>query len=180
MGNFLSVYKLNDLSPMLPEKNNFWIAESAHVIGNVHIGEQVGIWFGAILRGDNEPIIIGNRTNVQENTVIHVDEGAPVNIGNEVTIGHSSIIHGCSIGSNCLVGMGTIILNHAKIGNNSLVGAGALITEGKVFPDRSLIIGSPAKVKRELNDEEIKTISWSANHYIENLNNFSKNLLKIE
>ncbi len=174
----MAIYSLNNISPSLPD-GDFWVSETAQVIGNVKIGNNTGIWFGAVLRGDNEPILIDEDTNIQENTVIHVDKGAIVKIGSGCTIGHKSIIHGCTIGNNTLIGMGSVILNHASIGNNCLVGAGSLITEGKKFPDNSLIIGSPAKVKRELTNDEIDQNKWSARHYIDNFKQFKKNLKKI-
>ena len=174
----MTIYSLNNISPSLPD-GDFWVSETAQVIGNVKIGNNTGIWFGAILRGDNEPIYIDEDTNIQENTVIHVDKGACVKIGSGCTIGHKSIIHGCTIGNNTLIGMGSIILNHASIGNNCLVGAGSLITEGKIFPDNSLIIGSPAKFKRELTNDEVEQNKWSAQHYINNFKEFKKSLKKI-
>ena len=174
----MAIYSLNNISPSLPD-GDFWVSETAQVIGNVKIGNNTGIWFGAILRGDNEPIYIDEDTNIQENTVIHVDKGACVKIGSGCTIGHKSIIHGCTIGNNTLIGMGSIILNHASIGNNCLVGAGSLVTEGKIFPDNSLIIGSPAKFKRELTNDEVEQNKWSAQHYINNFKKFKKSLKKI-
>ena len=174
----MALYSLNNISPSLP-KGEFWISETAQVIGNVVIGNNTSIWFGAVIRGDNEPIVIGDNTNIQENTVIHVDKGADVNIGSGCTIGHKAIIHGCTIGNNTLVGMGTIILNNAYIGNNCLVGAGSLITEGKTFPDKTLIMGSPAKVKRNLTEEEIEQNKLSANHYIDNFKEFKNKLNKL-
>ena len=174
----MTIYSLNNISPSLPD-GDFWVSETAQVIGNVKIGNNTGIWFGAILRGDNEPIYIDEDTNIQENTVIHVDKGACVKIGSGCTIGHKSIIHGCTIGNNTLIGMGSIILNHASIGNNCLVGAGSLVTEGKIFPDNSLIIGSPAKFKRELTNDEVEQNKWSAQHYINNFKEFKKSLNKI-
>ena len=174
----MTIYSLNNISPSLPD-GDFWVSETAQLIGNVTIGNNTGIWFGAILRGDNEPIYIDEDTNIQENTVIHVDKGACVKIGSGCTIGHKSIIHGCRIGNNTLIGMGSIILNHASIGNNCLVGAGSLVTEGKIFPDNSLIIGSPAKFKRELTNDEVEQNKWSAQHYINNFKEFKKSLNKI-
>ena len=174
----MTIYSFNNISPSLPD-GDFWVSETAQVIGNVKIGNNTGIWFGAILRGDNEPIYIDEDTNIQENTVIHVDKGACVKIGSGCTIGHKSIIHGCTIGNNTLIGMGSIILNHASIGNNCLVGAGSLVTEGKIFPDNSLIIGSPAKFKRELTNDEVEQNKWSAQHYINNFKKFKKSLKKI-
>ena len=174
----MALYSLNNISPSLP-KGDFWISETAQIIGNVVIGNNTSIWFGAIIRGDNEPIVIGDNTNIQENTVIHVDKGADVNIGSGCTIGHKAIIHGCTIGNNTLVGMGTIILNNSYIGNNCLVGAGSLITEGKTFPDKTLIMGSPAKVIRNLTEEEIEQNKLSANHYIDNFKEFKNKLNKL-
>ena len=174
----MTIYSLNNISPSLPD-GDFWVSETAQLIGNVTIGNNTGIWFGAILRGDNEPIYIDEDTNIQENAVIHVDKGACVKIGSGCTIGHKSIIHGCRIGNNTLIGMGSIILNHASIGNNCLVGAGSLVTEGKIFPDNSLIIGSPAKFKRELTNDEVEQNKWSAQHYINNFKEFKKSLNKI-
>ena len=174
----MALYSLNNISPSLP-KGDFWISETAQIIGNVVIGNNTSIWFGAVIRGDNEPIVIGDNTNIQENTVIHVDKGADVNIGSGCTIGHKAIIHGCTIGNNTLVGMGTIILNNAYIGNNCLVGAGSLITEGKTFPDKTLIMGSPAKVIRNLTEEEIEQNKLSANHYIDNFKEFKNKLNKL-
>ena len=174
----MTIYSLNNISPSLPD-GDFWVSETAQLIGNVTIGNNTGIWFGAILRGDNEPIYIDEDTNIQENTVIHVDKGACVKIGSGCTIGHKSIIHGCRIGNNTLIGMGSIILNHASIGNNCLVDAGSLVTEGRIFPDNSLIIGSPAKFKRELTNDEVEQNKWSAQHYINNFKEFKKSLNKI-
>ena len=131
----MSVYSLGDKSPKFPNEGDYWIAPGAHVLGQVELGKNVGIWFGSVLRGDNDLIKIGDETNIQENTIIHVDPGCPVTIGRNCTIGHNAIIHGCTIGNNTLIGMGATILNNAKIGNNCLVGAGALVTENKEFPD---------------------------------------------
>ena len=174
----MPIYSLNDISPTLPN-GEYWISSSANIIGDVRIGINVGIWFGAVLRADNEPIIINEDTNIQENAVIHVDKGSMVNIGKGCTIGHSVIVHGCTIGDNSLIGMGSTLLNDSKIGNNSIVGANSLITEGKVFPDNSLIIGSPAKVKRLLTDNEIHQNKLSALHYIDNFIYFKRNLKNI-
>ena len=158
----MPIYNLGKKEPQLPSEGSYWVAPDAHVIGNVILGQDVGIWFGSVLRGDNDLIKIGNETNIQENTIIHVDPNTPVTIGNNCTIGHNAIIHGCTIGNNSLVGMGATILNNAKIGNNCLVGAGALVTENKEFPDGMLIIGSPAKAVRELSPEMIKDMTRSS------------------
>ena len=143
-----------------------YISESVDIIGDVTIEENANIWFGTRLRGDMNKIVIGKNTNIQENTVVHVDKNCPCLIGKDVTIGHGAIIHGCEICDNVLVGMGSIILNNAKIGKNTIIGAGSLVTQGKSFPDGVLILGNPAKVVRELTDDEIKNIKKSADNYV--------------
>lgn len=151
-----------------------YISESVDIIGDVTIEENANIWFGTRLRGDMNKIVIGKNTNIQENTVVHVDKNCPCLIGKDVTIGHGAIIHGCEICDNVLVGMGSIILNNAKIGKNTIIGAGSLITQGKVFPEGVLILGNPAKVVRELSEAEIESIKNSANNYV----NLSKKYIK--
>ena len=153
-----------------------YLAETAVITGDVEIGEESSVWFGAVIRGDNEPIQIGEDTNVQEHTVMHTDPGFPVSIGTGCTIGHKAMLHGCTIGDNSLIGMGAIVLNGAKIGRNSLVGAGALVTEGKEFPDGSLIVGAPAKAVRSLNDNAIAMLRGSAEHYVANARRFMAGL----
>jgi carbonic anhydrase/acetyltransferase-like protein (isoleucine patch superfamily) len=155
------------------------VAPDAHVIGNVRIGADVGIWFGAVVRGDNEPIEIGERTNIQEMCMLHTDPGAPMVIGPDCTIGHKVILHGCRIGASTLIGMGSTILNHAKIGNNCLVGANSLVTEGKEFPDNSLIVGAPARAVRTLDDAAIARLKLSAAHYVQNAYRFRKGLTPV-
>ena len=142
-----------------------WIAPSADIIGDARLGDGVSVWFGAVVRADNTPIVIGARTNVQDGALLHSDPEAPLKIGESVTIGHHAILHGCNIGARVLVGMGATILNHAVVGADCLVGAGALVTEGKVFPPRSLIIGAPARVVRRLTDDEIEGLAKSAEQY---------------
>ena len=176
----MPIYNLGDKKPKLPQHGSFWVAPNAHVIGNVVLGDDVGIWFGSVLRGDNDVIKIGEETNIQENTIIHVDPDCPVTIGNNCTIGHNAIIHGCTIGNNSLVGMGATILNNAKIGNNCLVGAGALVTENKEFPDGWLIVGSPAKAVRELSQDMIDNMTRSSKHYVANFKKFAKEMKKIK
>jgi carbonic anhydrase/acetyltransferase-like protein (isoleucine patch superfamily) len=156
------------------------VAPDANVIGQVEIGEEVGIWFGVTLRGDNEPIRLGARTNIQENVVIHVDPGFPVTIGEGCTIGHGAIIHGCSIGENSLIGMGATVLNGAKIGRNCLVGANALVTEGKEFPDNSLIVGAPAKAIRTLDEAAVEGLKRSAAHYVKNWRRYAADLTRLD
>ena len=165
--------------PTLPQNENFWVADSASIIGKVEIEQQVSVWFGAVLRGDNELIFVGKGSNVQENCVFHTDMGFPLTIGNNCTIGHGVIIHGASIERNCLIGMGTIILNGAKVRENSLIGAGSLVTENKEFPPNVLIVGRPAKVIRELLPEEINSIEHSAVRYQENSKKFKLNCRKM-
>ena len=179
-GEQMPIYSLGEKKPQLPEKDLYWVAPDAHVIGNVILGKDVGIWFGSVLRGDNDLIKIGNETNIQENTIIHVDPDCPVTIGDNCTIGHNAIIHGCTIGNNSLIGMGATILNNAKIGNNCLVGAGALVTENKEFPDGSLIVGSPAKAVRELSQEMIDNMTRSSKHYVKNFKKFVNEMEEIK
>lgn len=166
----------NDRPVTLGGEDNCWVAPGAHVIGKVTLGFNVGIWFNAVLRGDNEMITIGGGTNIQEGVMIHTDMGYPVTIGAGCTIGHHAIIHGCTIGENSLVGMGATILNGAKIGRNCLVGANALVTEGKEFPDNSLIVGTPAKAIRTLDDKAIEGLTRSAESYVRNWKRFRKDL----
>lgn len=157
-------YSLGTESP-ITMSGEFFVAPSASVIGRVTLGRNASVWFGAVLRADGNPIEIGDNTNVQDNAVIHVDADAPARIGDNVTIGHSAVVHGCTVGEGSLIGISATILSHAKIGRFCLVGAGALITERKEFPDRSLIIGAPAKRVREVTDAEIDLLKESAAHY---------------
>ena len=175
----MPIYALADLMPQLPPAGRFWIAPGAHVIGNVLLAEDVGIWFGAVLRGDNELISVSARSNIQENAMLHTDMGLPLSIGSDCTIGHHAILHGCTIGDNSLVGMGATILNGAKIGKNCLVGANALVTEGKEFPDNSLIVGSPARAIRTLDDAAATRLTASAAGYVANWKRFAGELRQI-
>lgn len=172
----MALYELDGVKPEFAGRGPAFVAADAHVIGKVTLGEDSGIWFGCVLRGDNERIGIGARTNVQEHTVMHTDMGFPLDIAEGCTIGHRAMLHGCTIGENSLVGIGAIVLNGARIGRNCLVGAGALVTEGKEFPDGSLIVGSPARVVRELDDKAIEMLRWSASHYVDNARRFSNGL----
>ncbi|MBD9623325.1 MULTISPECIES: gamma carbonic anhydrase family protein [Ensifer] len=176
----MPLYALGSLRPQTPPKGSYWVAPDANVIGQVEIGEEVGIWFGVTLRGDNDPIRLGARTNIQENVVIHVDPGFPVTIGEGCTIGHGAIIHGCTIGENSLIGMGATVLNGAKIGRNCLVGANALVTEGKEFPDNSLIVGAPAKAIRTLDDAAVEGLKRSAAHYVKNWRRYAADLTRLD
>ena len=172
----MTLYALGSYKPTLPESDDFWIAPDANVVGQVIIEDACSIWFGVTIRGDNEPITIGSGSNVQENTVMHTDIGYPLTIGAGCTIGHRAMLHGCTIGENSLIGMGATVLNGAKIGNNCLIGANALITEGKVIPDGSLVMGSPGKVVRELDEKTIEGLKASALHYQENMRRFKTEL----
>jgi carbonic anhydrase/acetyltransferase-like protein (isoleucine patch superfamily) len=172
----MPIHSLDSVVPELPAAGEFWIAPDAHVIGRVRLGRDVGIWFGAVLRGDNELIDIGERTNIQEHAMLHTDIGSPLTVGGGCTIGHRAILHGCTVGANSLIGMGAIILNNARIGANCLVGAGALVTEGKEFPDNALIVGSPAKAIRTLDEAAAARIGLSAEGYVRNWRRFAAGL----
>ena len=172
----MAIWELDGIRPEFPEDGPWWVAPSAEVIGRVRLKRDASIWFGAVLRGDNEWIEIGERTNIQDMSMLHTDMGFPMVIGADCTIGHKVTLHGCTIGSNTLIGMGATILNGAKIGNNSLVGAGALITEGKEFPDNSLIVGVPAKVVRSLDETAVARIKASAMGYAHNARRFATGL----
>ncbi|MCJ2012100.1 gamma carbonic anhydrase family protein [Methylobacterium sp. J-076] len=176
----MPLYALDDHVPRLADPDRTWIAPDATVIGRVELGLDVGIWFGATLRGDNEPICIGARSNVQEGVVMHVDPGFPLTLGEDVTVGHGAIVHGCTIGDGTLIGMGATILNGAKIGRGSLVGANALVTEGKEFPDYSLIVGAPAKAIRVLDEAAIAGLLDSARRYVENGRRYAKGLRRVD
>src|SRR3954471_4463078 len=176
----MPIYALQDAAPELPDDDRYWIAPDAHVIGRVRLDEDVGIWFGAVLRGDNELIAIGARSNVQEHCVLHTDLGAPLTVGPDCTIGHRAILHGCTIGANSLVGMGATILNHARIGSGCIVGANALVTEGKEFPDNSLIVGAPAKTIRTLDAQSAERLRQTALHYVRNWQRFAAGLRRLD
>ncbi|QKV18073.1 gamma carbonic anhydrase family protein [Oricola thermophila] len=175
----MALYDLDGVGPELRGRGPAFLAHDAKVIGKVTLGEDSGIWFGCVLRGDNERITIGARTNVQEHCIMHTDMGFPLVVGDGCTIGHRAMLHGCTVGNNSLIGIGAIVLNGAKIGRNCLVGAGALVTEGKEFPDGSLIIGSPARVARTLDDKAIAMLRESADHYVENARRFSSGLNRV-
>ena len=175
----MPLYSLDGLSPQLPESGRYWIAPDAHVIGNVRLGEDVGIWFGSVVRGDNDLIVIGERTNLQEGVMMHTDPGFAMTLGAEVTVGHHAILHGCTVGDGSLIGMGATVLNGARIGAGCLVGANALVTEGKEFPDNSLIVGSPAKAIRTLDAAAAEKLRGSALHYVANWKRFAAGLKPI-
>ncbi|MEO1721278.1 MAG: gamma carbonic anhydrase family protein [Pseudomonadota bacterium] len=172
----MTLHALGDVAPVLPADEPFFVAPSADVIGNVHLEGEVSIWFGAVLRGDNEPIRIGWGSNVQDGAIFHTDPGFPMTLGREVTIGHGAIVHGCTIGDGSLVGMGATVLNGARIGQGCLIGAGALVTEGKEIPDGSLVLGTPGKVARTLNAEAQAALRETAAGYRARLKRFSAEL----
>jgi carbonic anhydrase/acetyltransferase-like protein (isoleucine patch superfamily) len=173
----MTIYALGEFEPKVDE--TAWVAPDANVIGRIVLAAKSSVWFGATLRGDNEEIFIGAGTNVQENTVMHTDIGYPLHIGQNCTIGHKVMLHGCTIGDNSLIGMGAIVLNGAKIGKNCLIGAGALITENKEIPDGSLVMGSPGKVMRQLDEKAFQNLTMSALHYQEKAALFRSNMRAI-
>jgi carbonic anhydrase/acetyltransferase-like protein (isoleucine patch superfamily) len=168
------IYALDGIAPELDA--DCWVAPDANVIGQVSLGAGVSVWFGATLRGDNEPIVVGAGTNLQENVVCHTDMGFPLTIGENVTIGHKAMLHGCTIGDGSLIGMGATVLNGAKIGKGCLIGAGALVTEGKEIPDGALVMGAPGKVVRMLDDTAKAALLASAAHYQANARRFRTGL----
>jgi carbonic anhydrase/acetyltransferase-like protein (isoleucine patch superfamily) len=173
----MAIYELDGLAPQLGE--GAWVADSAQVIGDVQLAEGASVWFGAILRGDNERLTIGKGSNVQDGSVLHSDPGFPLTLGENVTVGHQVMLHGCTVGDGTLIGIQAVVLNGAKIGRNCIVGAGALVTEGKEFPDGSMILGAPAKVVRELNAEQRSSGTRAAQHYVANAKRYAKGLKKI-
>ena len=175
----MAVYSLNGFVPQLPPPGRFWIAPGAHVLGRVTLHDEVSVWFGAVLRGDNDTIVIGAGSNIQDNAMVHIDPGFPVTVGEGCTIGHHAILHGCSIGNSTLIGMGATVLNGARIGDNCLVGANALVTEGKVFEAGSLIVGAPARAMRKLDEDAIRSLRLPAQGYAANWKRFAAGLVEI-
>ncbi len=175
----MPIYQLDGQAPEFPADGQYWVAETAALIGRVRLKSHASVWFGAVLRGDNEWIEIGERSQVQDNATLHTDPGFPMTIGSNCVIGHKVMLHGCTIGDNSLVGMGAIMLNGSKIGAGCLVGAGALITEGKTFPDNSLIVGSPARVVRTLDDKARAMIAGGADVYVRRWQDYARNLKRI-
>ena len=172
----MSVYGLGDKKPQLPPEGEYWLAPNATVIGDVILKPGASIWFGAVVRGDNDPVTIGRDTNIQDGSVLHSDPGEPLTIGDGVTVGHMVMLHSCEIGDNSLIGIGAVVLGRAKIGKNCIIGANALITEGKVIPDNSLVMGSPGKVVRELEPGQIEALKASAAHYVQNWKRYARDL----
>jgi len=173
----MPVYSLGELVPQIDPQS--WIAPNATVIGQVHLARNVSIWWNSTVRGDTDRISIGENSNVQDGCVLHTNKGIPLEIGRNVTIGHMVMLHGCTIGDDCLIGIGAVLLNRSVIGRNSLVAASTLVPEGKIFPERSLIMGSPGKVVRELSDEEVARLPGSSERYIANWQRYQNELLKL-
>ena len=173
----MAVYELGDLRPDIAP--SAWVADSAQVIGRVVMAEGASVWYGAVLRGDNEAITLGARSNVQEGSVLHTDMGFPLTLGEDVTVGHQCMLHGCTVGAGSLIGIQAVVLNGARIGKNCLVGAGAVVTEGKEFPDNSLILGAPAKAVREISPEQAARMRAGALHYVNNAQRHRTQLKKI-
>lgn len=176
----MAIYSLDGIEPKLPLESQYWVADNAAVIGKVSLAKNVSIWFGAVVRGDNEWITLGEGSNIQESCTLHTDMGFPLIVGEGCTIGHNAILHGCILGNNTLIGMGATVLNGAQIGSNCIIGAGALVTEGKEIPDNSLVVGAPARVIREIDDASAQSLRNGANHYVENANRFRSGLVRLK
>ena len=174
----MALYRIGDDAPRLAP--DAWVAESATVVGRVELGAGASVWYGAVLRGDNEWITIGARSNVQDGSVLHTDMGSPLTLGANVTVGHQVMLHGCSVGDNSLIGIQSVVMNGARIGRNSIVGAGSLVTEGKQFPDNSLIMGSPAKAVRTLTDEQAARLRLGAAGYVANAARHRDTVVRID
>ena len=176
----MAIYEIDGTRPTLPESGSYWVADNAQVMGNVVMKENASVWYGAVLRGDNDPITIGENSNIQDGSVLHTDVGSPLTIGRDVTVGHMVMLHGCTIGEETLIGIGSTILNNAKIGKNCIIGAHTLIPEGKVIPDNSLVMGAPGKVVKEISDHQIQVIRMSAVHYVENWKRHRNSVKRID
>lgn len=175
----MAIYALGGNSPTLPPSGDYWVAPNASVIGNVTLDAFASVWFGAVLRGDNDSIVIGERSNIQDNCVLHTDPGFPLRVGCSVTVGHQATLHGCTIGDGALIGMGATVLNGAKVGRNAVIGAHALVPEGKEIPDNALVVGIPGKVARILSAEQAAEIAHLADHYVARLKVYNKDFAQI-
>jgi carbonic anhydrase/acetyltransferase-like protein (isoleucine patch superfamily) len=175
----MPIYELDGQAPEFPGEGGYYIADTAVLIGRVRLRPQASVWFGAVLRGDNEWIELGERSQIQDNAVLHTDPGFPLTIGGNCVVGHNVVLHGCTIGNNSLIGMGAIILNGAKIGDNSLVGAGSVVTEGKSFPDNSLIVGAPARTIRTIDEKTVAMIADGADIYVRRWQHYAKGLKRV-
>ena len=176
----MPVYAIGERKPILPAEGDYWIAPNAEVMGNVKLEKNASIWVGAVLRGDNELITIGENSNVQDGSVLHSDPGSPLTIEENVTIGHMVMLHGCTIGAGSLIGIGSIVLNNTKIGKGCLIGANTLISENKEIPDYSMVLGSPGKVVRTLDKETAAALKLSADHYVENWKKYAAGLTRLD
>lgn len=175
----MAIYALGERVPVLPPEGEYWIAPDAQVMGSVRLERNASVWFGAVVRGDNDLITIGENSNVQDGSVLHTDPGSLLTIGRNVTIGHMVMLHGCTISDGSLIGIGSIILNNTRIGKNCLIGANTLIAEGKEIPDNSMVLGAPGRVVRTLTDEQAAALRLSADHYVENWKRYAGSLRKI-
>jgi carbonic anhydrase/acetyltransferase-like protein (isoleucine patch superfamily) len=175
----MAIFELDGVRPEFPADGQYWVAETAVVIGRVRLKSEASVWWGSVLRGDNEWIELGERSQIQDNATLHTDPGFPLTIGQGCVIGHNVVLHGCTVGDQSLIGMGAILLNGARIGAHSIVGAGALVTEGKSFPDHSLIVGAPARVVRELDEKAATQIANGADIYVRRWRNYAKVLKRL-
>lgn len=176
----MALYELNDIAPTVPANGAFWVAENATVLGNVILKENASVWFNAVLRGDNDPISVGENSNIQDGSVLHTDIGCPLEIGRDVTVGHMVMLHGCTIGDETLIGIGSTVMNRAVIGKNCIIGAHALIPEGKVIPDNSLVMGAPGKIIKQLTEQQVALIKGSAQVYVDNWKRFKTGLKRTD
>jgi carbonic anhydrase/acetyltransferase-like protein (isoleucine patch superfamily) len=176
----MPIYMLGDLAPVLPNEDDCWIAPDAVLIGRVRLGCDASVWFGAVLRADDEDISVGAGSNVQDNCVFHVDPGYPIAIGENCTIGHNAVVHGCTIGDNTLIGMGATVLNGARIGRNCLIGANALVTENKVIPDNSVVMGAPGKVVRAVDEAGVRFLGEAAAIYVRRWHRYRSDLVRVD
>ncbi len=176
----MALFELDGVKPETPDDGQYWVAENATVLGRVRLQAEASIWFNSVLRGDNDLIDIGPRTNIQDGSVLHTDMGCPLTIGANVTVGHMVMLHGCTIGENSLIGIGSTILNRSRIGKNCIIGAHSLIPEGKEIPDNSLVMGSPGKVVKEVKDIHVEMIKKSADIYVANWQRFQTGLKRLD
>lgn len=174
----MAIYSLNNRAPIFGEGS--WVADTATVVGDVTAGANVSVWYGAVIRGDNDPITIGDNTNIQDGSILHTDDGIPLTIGSDVTIGHMVMLHGCTIGDGSLIGINAVVLNKAVVGKHCIIGANALIPEGKVIPDRFLVVGSPGRIIRELNDKEVAGILANAANYVAHAREYETGLVRLD
>ena len=172
------IYSLGAVTPQLIGNN--YVAPNATVIGNVVLDKNANVWWNVVIRGDNDRITLGENVNIQDGSVLHTDEGVPLTLEKDVSVGHMAMLHGCTVREGSLIGIKAVVLNHAQIGRECLIGANTLIAEGKIIPDRSLVVGSPGRVVRQLSDDEVKMIRWIAQHYVENANRYLSDLKAID